>query len=142
METMMKIRGNNLVEVAQPQNPEVLHQLSKLAEVKENTLKNWKNNNRIKISFFLNLGRSDSPSPDRHSRRGTKSPPKTRIASPKRSKKYRKNQAIVHLNKSQKYWTKISSALDKDRIILSCLVEPSINQLSSVTGNVLPVNTK
>ena len=53
METMMKIRGNNLVEVAQPQNPEVLHQLSKLAEVKENTLKNWKNNNRIKISFFF-----------------------------------------------------------------------------------------
>ena len=53
METMMKIRGNNLVEVAQPQNPEVLHQLSKLAEVKENTLKNWKNNNRIKISSFF-----------------------------------------------------------------------------------------
>lgn len=33
METMMKIRVNNLVEVAQLQNPEVLHQLSKLAEV-------------------------------------------------------------------------------------------------------------
>ena len=39
METMMKIRVNNLVEVAQPQNPEVLHQLSKLAEVKKFTFK-------------------------------------------------------------------------------------------------------
>jgi len=29
----MKIRVNNLVEVAQPPNPEVLHQLSKLVEV-------------------------------------------------------------------------------------------------------------
>ena len=40
METMMKIRVNNLVEVAQLQNPEVLRQLSKLAEVKKFTLKN------------------------------------------------------------------------------------------------------
>ena len=35
METMMMIRVNNLVEAAQPQNPEVLHQLGKLAEVKK-----------------------------------------------------------------------------------------------------------
>ena len=34
METMMMIRVNNHVVVAQPQNPEVLHQLGKLAEVK------------------------------------------------------------------------------------------------------------
>jgi len=33
METMMKITVNIRVEVAQPQNPEVLQQLSKLAEV-------------------------------------------------------------------------------------------------------------
>ena len=40
METMMKIRVNNLVEVAQPPNPEVLHQRSKLAEVKKFTYNN------------------------------------------------------------------------------------------------------
>ena len=42
METMMMIRVNNLVEAAQPQNPEVLHQLGKLAEVKKFTLKKLK----------------------------------------------------------------------------------------------------
>ena len=42
METMMMIRVNNLVEVAQPQNPKVLHQLSKLAEVKKIYLKKLK----------------------------------------------------------------------------------------------------
>ena len=39
METMMKITVNIRVEVAQPQNPEVLHQLSKLGEVKKFTFK-------------------------------------------------------------------------------------------------------
>ena len=39
METMIMIRVNNHVEVAQPQNLEVLHQLSKLAEVKKCTFK-------------------------------------------------------------------------------------------------------
>ena len=38
METMMKITVNIRVEVAQPQNPEVLQQLSKLAEVKKKIL--------------------------------------------------------------------------------------------------------
>ena len=41
METLMMIRVNNHGVVAQPQNPEVLHQLGKLAEVK-NLLRNIK----------------------------------------------------------------------------------------------------
>ena len=53
METMMKIRVNNLVEVAQPPNPEVLHQRSKLAEVKKFTYNNWKTNNSLKQKSFF-----------------------------------------------------------------------------------------
>ena len=91
METMMMIRVNNLVEVAQPQNPEVLHQLSKLAAVKISNFKRIEKIIKVKEQYFLNLGRSDSPSPDRRSRRSTKSTPKSRIVTPKRSKKYRKS---------------------------------------------------